>query len=73
MSQQRPDRIKQMLHYLWQHRHLSTQQAMELFGYAEATVRRDFQYIVNQYPGMIRGHGCRTSTTVQTTKSTSST
>lgn len=58
MSQQRPDRIKQMLHYLWQHRHLSTQQAMELFGYAEATVRRDFQYIVNQYPGMIRGHGC---------------
>ncbi|WP_163592747.1 DeoR family transcriptional regulator, partial [Klebsiella pneumoniae] len=51
MSQQRPDRIKQMLHYLWQHRHLSTQQAMELFGYAEATVRRDFQYIVNQYPG----------------------
>lgn len=31
MSQQRPDRIKQMLHYLWQHRHLSTQQAMELF------------------------------------------
>ncbi|MEH0888785.1 hypothetical protein, partial [Enterobacter sp. UNJFSC 003] len=24
MSQQRPDRIKQMLHYLWQHRHLST-------------------------------------------------
>ncbi|UKW16021.1 DeoR family transcriptional regulator [Escherichia coli] len=55
MSQQRPDRIKQMLHYLWQHRHLSTQQAMELFGYAEATVRRDFQYIVNQYPGMIRG------------------
>ena len=38
MSQQRPDRIKQMLHYLWQHRHLSTQQAMELFGYAEATV-----------------------------------
>lgn len=28
------------------------------FGYAEATVRRDFQYIVNQYPGMIRGHGC---------------
>lgn len=27
MSQQRPDRIKQMLHYLWQHRHLSTQQA----------------------------------------------
>lgn len=58
MSQQRPDRIKQMLHYLWQHRHLSTQQAMELFGYAEATVRRDFQYIANQYPGMIRGHGC---------------
>ena len=51
MSQQRPDRIKQMLHYLWQHRHLSTQQAMELFGYAEATVRRDFQYIANQYPG----------------------
>ncbi len=31
MSQQRPDRIKQMLHYLWQHRHLSTQQAIELF------------------------------------------
>ena len=29
MSQQRPDRIKQMLHYLWQHRHLSTQQAMD--------------------------------------------
>ena len=57
MSQQRPDRIKQMLHYLWQHRHLSTQQAMELFGYAEATVRRDFQYIASQYPGMIRGHG----------------
>ncbi len=58
MSRQRPDRIKQMLHYLWQHRHLSTQQAMELFGYAEATVRRDFQYIANQYSGMIRGHGC---------------
>lgn len=58
MIQQRPDRIKQMLHYLWQHRHLSTQQAMELFGYAEATVRRDFQYIASQYPGMIRGHGC---------------
>lgn len=45
MSQQRPDRIKQMLHYLWQHRHLSTQQAMELFGYAEATVRRDFSIL----------------------------
>ena len=58
MSQQRPDRIKQMLHYLWQHRHLSTQQAMELFGYAEATVRRDFQYIVNQYPGMIKDGDC---------------
>ncbi|EBT6248831.1 DeoR/GlpR transcriptional regulator [Salmonella enterica subsp. enterica serovar Muenchen] len=49
MSQQRPDRIKQMLHYLWQHRHLSTQQAIELFGYAEATVRRDFHYIASRY------------------------
>lgn len=58
MSQQRPDRIKQMLHYLWQHRHLSTQQAIELFGYAEATVRRDFHYIASRYPGMVRGHGC---------------
>ncbi|XNM72321.1 DeoR family transcriptional regulator [Escherichia coli] len=28
---------------------LSTQQAMELFGYAEATVRRDFRYLANQY------------------------
>ncbi|ENP5380137.1 DeoR/GlpR transcriptional regulator [Salmonella enterica] len=53
MSQQRPDRIKQMLHYLWQHRHLSTQQAIELFGYAEATVRRDFHYIASRYPGMV--------------------
>lgn len=53
-----PDRIKQMLHYLWQHRHLSTQQAIELFGYAEATVRRDFHYIASRYPGMVRGHGC---------------
>ncbi|EGK6461656.1 DeoR/GlpR transcriptional regulator, partial [Salmonella enterica subsp. enterica serovar Infantis] len=52
------DRIKQMLHYLWQHRHLSTQQAIELFGYAEATVRRDFHYIASRYPGMVRGHGC---------------
>ncbi|EAM2911559.1 DeoR/GlpR transcriptional regulator [Salmonella enterica subsp. enterica] len=58
MNQQRPDRIKQMLHYLWQHRHLSTQQAIELFGYAEATVRRDFHYIASRYPGMVRGHGC---------------
>ena len=59
MSQQRPDRIKQMLHYFRGNIvTLSTQQAMELFGYAEATVRRDFQYIVIQYPCMIRGHGC---------------
>ncbi|ECQ7478886.1 DeoR/GlpR transcriptional regulator [Salmonella enterica] len=58
MSQQRPDRIKQMLHYLWQHRLLSTQQVIELFGYAEATVRRDFHYIASCYPGMVRGHGC---------------
>ncbi|MFD1803158.1 DeoR/GlpR family DNA-binding transcription regulator [Mixta tenebrionis] len=57
MGQPRPDRIKQMLHYLWQHRHLTSQQAIELFGYAEATVRRDFHYIANRYPGMVRGHG----------------
>lgn len=57
MNSERPDRIKQMLHYLWQHRSLSTQQAIELFGFAEATVRRDFQYIASNYPGMSRSHG----------------
>jgi len=57
MNQERPDRIKQMLHYLWQHRSLTTQQAIELFGFAEATVRRDFQYIASHYPGMSRSHG----------------
>ncbi|WP_348250856.1 DeoR family transcriptional regulator, partial [Salmonella enterica] len=49
---------KQMLHYLWQHSDLSTQQAIELFGYAEATGRRDFHYIASRYPGMVRAHGC---------------
>lgn len=73
MSQQRPDRIKQMLHYLWQHRHLSTQQAIELFGYAEATVRRDFHYIASRYPGMVRGHVVLTSTTVRKIKNMFST
>ncbi|WP_300003838.1 DeoR/GlpR family DNA-binding transcription regulator [uncultured Cedecea sp.] len=57
MNKDRPNRIKQMLHYLWQHRNLTTQQAIELFGFAEATVRRDFQYIANNYPGMSRSHG----------------
>ena len=57
MSRERPDRIKQMLHYLWRHRILTTQQAIELFGFAEATVRRDFQYIASHYPGMSRSHG----------------
>lgn len=57
MNPQRPDRIQQMLHYLWQHRQLSTRQAIELFGYAEATVRRDFEYIASRYPGMVRRHG----------------
>lgn len=51
MSQQRPDRIKQMLHYLWQHRHLSTQQAMELFVVCtvvevQATVTADHAWIL---------------------------
>lgn len=59
MSQQRPDRIKQMLHYLQQHRHLSTHsRPWSFLAMREATVRRDFQYIANQYPSIIRGHGC---------------
>lgn len=56
-SQTRPDRIQQMLHYLWQHRRLSSSQAVELFGYAHATVRRDFHFIASHYPGMVRRHG----------------
>ncbi|MGJ3353835.1 DeoR/GlpR family DNA-binding transcription regulator [Providencia sp. Je.9.19] len=57
MSLYKSDRIQQMLHYLWKCRELSTQQAVELFDCAEATVRRDFQYIAEHYPGMTRTHG----------------
>ncbi|WP_283125909.1 DeoR/GlpR family DNA-binding transcription regulator [Providencia stuartii] len=57
MSLYKPDRIQQMLQYLWKCRELSTQQAVELFGCAEATICRDFQYIVEHYPGMTRTHG----------------
>lgn len=57
MSQQRSDRIGNILHYLWLHHQLSIQQAHELLGYAWATLRRDFNYIASHYPGMERYHG----------------
>lgn len=50
MSQQRPDRIKQMLHYLWQHRHLSTQQAWN----SSAMRRRPSAVIFNISPASIQ-------------------
>lgn len=57
MSQQRCERIGNILHYLWLHNQLSIQQAHELLGYAWATLRRDFNYIASHYPGMERYHG----------------
>ncbi|TQI78594.1 DeoR family transcriptional regulator [Serratia fonticola] len=57
MSQQRSERIGNILHYLWLHHQLSILQAHELLGYAEATLRRDFNYIALHYPGMERYHG----------------
>lgn len=57
MSDKRSDRMRNILHYLWQHKKIETRQAVELFGYAEASVRRDFQIIVDGYPGMVRCHG----------------
>ncbi|MCA1922921.1 DeoR/GlpR family DNA-binding transcription regulator [Buttiauxella noackiae] len=57
MSQQRSERIGNILHYLWLHQQLSIQQAHELLNYADATLRRDFNYIALHYPGMERYHG----------------
>lgn len=57
MSQQRSERIGNILHYLWLHNQLSIQQAHELLDYALATLRRDFNYIASHYPGMERYHG----------------
>ena len=57
MSDKRSDRMRNLLHYLWQHKSITTRQAIELFGYAEASVRRDFAIIAKGYPGMVRRHG----------------
>lgn len=57
MSDKRSDRMRNILHYLWQHKKMETRQAVELFGYSEASIRRDFQIIADGYPGMIRCHG----------------
>lgn len=57
MSQKRTERIANILHYLWLHQQLSIQQAQELLNYADATLRRDFNYIAVHYPGMERYHG----------------
>lgn len=54
MSQQRPDRIKQMLHYLWQHRHLSTQQAMELLA-----MRKRLSVVISSILSTSIGHDPR--------------
>lgn len=57
MSLYKSGRIQQMLHYLWKCKVLSTQQAVELFGCGEATIRCDFHYIAKHYSGMTRTHG----------------
>ncbi len=59
MSQQRPDRIKQMLHYLWQHRHLSNHvnKLIELLAMQRQPCA-GFHYVASRYPGSGSRHGC---------------
>lgn len=58
MSQQRPDRIKQMLHYLWQHRHLSTQQAIELLAMQRQPCAGIFTILPAVIPVWFAAMGC---------------
>ncbi|HDO1316712.1 DeoR/GlpR family DNA-binding transcription regulator [Aeromonas veronii] len=57
MGDKRSERIRNILHYLWKHKKMETRQVVDLFGYSEASIRRDFQIIADGYPGMNRIHG----------------
>ncbi len=53
MSQQRPDRIKQVLHYLWQHGHHSQRSKLLSFLAMQGNRAPGFHYIVPAVIGRV--------------------